>query len=87
MHYINKEWLEKVLPLLIITIAIYTLCTPNAMGCTQYVPLKKAASRLKQWLLGFTLGFYDGFAGPGTGAFGPSPVPTIIINHYSIVVV
>ena len=69
VYYIDKEWLEKGLPLIIITIAIYTLFTPNAMGCKQYVHLEKAASRLKQWLLGFPLGFYDGFAGPGTGAF------------------
>ncbi|MBW8182275.1 sulfite exporter TauE/SafE family protein [Shewanella nanhaiensis] len=69
VYYIDKEWLEKGLPLIIIAIAIYTLVKPNAMGCKDYLPLNKSASILKQWLLAFPLGFYDGFAGPGTGAF------------------
>lgn len=69
VHYIDKQWLEKALPLIIIAIALYTLVKPNAMGCKEYAPLKKPATRLKQWLLAFPLGFYDGFAGPGTGAF------------------
>lgn len=77
VHYINKEWLEKALPLIIIAIALYTLVKPNAMGCKEFVPLKTPATRLKQWLLAFPLGFYDGFAGPGTGAFW-----TISSSHF-----
>lgn len=66
---VDNRWLEKLLPLMIIIIAVYTLLKPNAMGSTQYIPLTQPASKLKQWLQGFPLGFYDGFAGPGTGAF------------------
>ena len=66
---IDSRWLEKLLPLMIMIIAIYTLLKPNAMGCNTFTPLKQPASKMKQWLQGFPLGFYDGFAGPGTGAF------------------
>lgn len=69
VYLIDNHWLEKLLPLMIMVIAVYTLLKPNAMGCSQYTPLMKPASKLKQWLQGFPLGFYDGFAGPGTGAF------------------
>ncbi len=54
---------------MIIFIAIYTLLKPNDMGSNTFTPLKKPISNIKQWLQGFVLGFYDGFAGPGTGAF------------------
>jgi len=66
---INTQWLEKGLPLMIIAIAIYTLLQPNAMGCKDCKIPVKAKPKLKQWLQGLPLGFYDGFAGPGIGAF------------------
>ncbi|RTR34319.1 sulfite exporter TauE/SafE family protein [Shewanella atlantica] len=69
VYLIDKSWLEKWLPVIIIVIAIYTLLQPNAMGCHSFTPLKKPATTLKQWVQGVILGFYDGFAGPGTGAF------------------
>lgn len=69
VYLIDNQWLEKILPLMIMIIAIYTLLNPNAMGCKSNQPLDKPAPRYKQWLQGFPLGFYDGFAGPGSGAF------------------
>ncbi|MEI6860522.1 MAG: TSUP family transporter [Shewanella sp.] len=69
VYLIDSYWLEKLLPLIIIIIAIYTLLKPNAMGSSTFTSLKKPASNIKQWRQGFPLGFYDGFAGPGTGAF------------------
>ncbi|WP_428776053.1 sulfite exporter TauE/SafE family protein [Vibrio sp.] len=66
---ISTDWLEKVLPLIILAAAIYTVWhkTPHI---NQDV-LPKACPKLhkQQYLQGFTLGFYDGVAGPGTGAF------------------
>lgn len=66
---IDNRWLEKWLPLIIIAIAIYTLFQPNAMGCKNCEIPVKPKSKFKQWLQGLPLGFYDGFAGPGIGAF------------------
>ncbi|TMP28307.1 sulfite exporter TauE/SafE family protein, partial [Pseudoalteromonas rubra] len=33
------------------------------------LPLLSGAMRIKQWLQGLALGFFDGMAGPGTGTF------------------
>lgn len=66
---ISKETLEKVLPVFILFAAIYTLF--NKIQPDEQLHLPVANSRLywKQRCQGFTLGFYDGMAGPGTGAF------------------
>ena len=66
---IDTLWLEKLLPLVIIAVALYSLFNSSAMGCARAEALKQAPSRLRQWLQGSILGFYDGFAGPGIGAF------------------
>ncbi|WOT04070.1 sulfite exporter TauE/SafE family protein [Shewanella youngdeokensis] len=66
---IDKQSLEKWLPLIIIAIAIYTLLQPNAMGCKNCDIPTKPKPKVIQWLQGLILGFYDGFAGPGVGAF------------------
>ena len=66
---ISTEWLEKVLPLVILAAALYTVFhkSPSAdgngvnKGCPKF--------NRKQYLQGLSLGFYDGVAGPGTGAF------------------
>lgn len=67
VYVVSGEYLEKLLPLLIIATAIYTLLkkTPTI----NERPLDKSPSKLKQGTQGAILGFYDGFAGPGTGAF------------------
>ncbi|GAA0791531.1 MULTISPECIES: TSUP family transporter [Pseudomonadati] len=66
---INANWLEKLLPLLIISIAIYTLFSPKAMGGQHCMSPSKTPSNNRQGLQGVILGSYDGFAGPGIGAF------------------
>ncbi|MFA0085864.1 hypothetical protein BCU70_04115 [Vibrio sp. 10N.286.49.C2] len=66
---ISTQWLEKVLPLVILAAALYTVFhkAPSAdgdgvnRGCPKF--------NRKQYLQGLSLGFYDGVAGPGTGAF------------------
>jgi len=67
VYVVSGEYLEKLLPLLIIATAIYTLLKKPPVG-NDFV-LTSAPSKTKQWLQGLTLGFYDGFAGPGAGAF------------------
>lgn len=69
VYLIDNQWLQKWLPIMIIAIAIYTLFQPNAMGCQNAAPPERPKSKFRQWLQGLPLGFYDGFAGPGIGAF------------------
>lgn len=65
-HYLPAEWLNKMLPVIIFACGIYLL-----FGGTPKAPLDADAPIKKKWQFpqGFSLGFYDGVAGPGTGAF------------------
>ena len=66
---IATEWLEKMLPLVILAAAIYTIWhkTPNTTD--DATPKPCPTLNKKQYIQGLSLGFYDGVAGPGTGAF------------------
>lgn len=66
---ISTQWLEKILPLVILAAAIYTIWhkTPNANQ--DVMPKPCPTLNKKQYTQGLILGFYDGVAGPGTGAF------------------
>ncbi|MCC5451598.1 TSUP family transporter [Rheinheimera sp. UJ51] len=66
---LSTALLEKLLPILILFAAIYTLF--NRMQPDDRMTLPTPSKKLfwQQRLQGFTLGFYDGVAGPGTGAF------------------
>ncbi|WP_027994627.1 sulfite exporter TauE/SafE family protein [Simplicispira psychrophila] len=65
---LSPDFLRKLLPLVLVCVLGYTLAkkelgrhhTPRYAGRTEWV----AAS-----LIGVTIGFYDGFFGPGTGSF------------------
>ena len=65
-HYLPAEWLNKMLPVIVFLCGVYLL-----FGGTPKAPLDADAPVKKKWQLpqGLTLGFYDGVAGPGTGAF------------------
>jgi len=69
VSFINPELLNKILPVLIGFSALYALFNPVKAKDTNELPLDCATLKYKQISQGFTLGFYDGFAGPGTGAF------------------
>ncbi|MEH8021845.1 MULTISPECIES: sulfite exporter TauE/SafE family protein [Rheinheimera] len=66
---ISKEALEKILPILILLAAIYTLF--NRMQPDDRLQLPEQNNKLfwQQRGQGLVLGFYDGIAGPGAGAF------------------
>ena len=66
---ISTETLEKILPLIILLAAIYSVF--NRMQPDDKITLPVATNKTKwqQRIQGFSLGFYDGIAGPGTGAF------------------
>jgi uncharacterized membrane protein YfcA len=65
-HWLPSQWLNQLLPLVVFACGIYLLFakTPS----TQQVSDQPIAQR-RQWPQSLSLGFYDGVAGPGTGAF------------------
>ena len=66
---ISTDWLQKVLPLIILAAAIYTVWHKAPTTVQNEMPAGCKKFNTKQYLQGFSLGFYDGLAGPGTGAF------------------
>ena len=66
---VSGAWLEKILPLVIISTAMYTLFKQPTQTTESKLIKDCRQFKLKQRAQGLVLGFYDGFAGPGTGAF------------------
>jgi len=69
VNVLSISFLEKALPILVLLTAVYTLCAKSVVNDEVSLPEKNTKLKVKQILQGLTLGFYDGFAGPGTGAF------------------
>jgi uncharacterized membrane protein YfcA len=63
---VDKSILERMIPLLLLALFIFVLAKPD-LGSIKKHALIKAG--LFAFLGGMTLGFYDGFFGPGTGSF------------------
>jgi uncharacterized membrane protein YfcA len=65
-QYLPAEWLNKMLPVIVFACGLYLL-----FGSTPKAPLDSNVPIDKKWQApqGLSLGFYDGVAGPGTGAF------------------
>lgn len=64
---VPSEHLHKILPILIFVTALYMLAPRQRRLLPQEAEIIPA--RRSSIPLGWMLGFYDGFAGPGTGAF------------------
>lgn len=60
------EWLNQMLPVVVFACALYLLFGRTPHVSENSSPVIKTT---RQWPQGLTLGFYDGVAGPGTGAF------------------
>ena len=69
VNLISSDGLEKALPLVIFAVVIYTIWHPQPKDEHQVLPAVTPKFKAKQWLQGTSIGFYDGIAGPGTGAF------------------
>lgn len=69
VNFLSTEFLEKALPIIIVLTAIYTIFAKNIIKNSDELPARNKALFTKQIAQGLTLGFYDGVAGPGTGAF------------------
>ena len=69
VDHLSIEFLNKLLPIIIIMVACYSLF--GSLSTTQGDDLPKVTPilKLKQWLQGLALGFFDGVAGPGAGTF------------------
>ena len=66
VRQLGPNVLKLIIPLLLLVVAVYTLCKPQ-LGQTDGPP---RLSRMRfDFLFGLLLGFYDGFFGPGTGSF------------------
>jgi uncharacterized membrane protein YfcA len=66
VQLLDPIFLRLMIPWLLVAIAVYTLLTPR-LGHVDVHPRMKSGSFF--FLAGLTLGFYDGFFGPGTGSF------------------
>jgi len=69
VNFVSSQWLEKLLPIVILIAAIYSLFNRMQEQKGNTLPNEDNALKIKQRIQGFLLGFYDGYAGPGTGAF------------------
>lgn len=69
VNFISSQWLEKLLPIIILIVAIYSLFSRMQEQAGDTLPTANSQLKLTQRLQGLMLGFYDGYAGPGTGAF------------------
>lgn len=63
---INSDFLGKIIPFLLVAIAIYTIFTPK-LGLEDIRP--QMNENIFYIIFGSLIGFYDGFFGPGTGSF------------------
>lgn len=69
VNFVSGQWLEKILPIVILIAAIYSLFNRMQEQDGNTLPIHNTQLKMKQRIQGLLLGFYDGYAGPGTGAF------------------
>lgn len=66
VQYLGSDLLTRLVPILLILIALYFLFSPNMQEESRAAKISELSFGLT---VGFALGFYDGFFGPGTGSF------------------
>jgi uncharacterized membrane protein YfcA len=66
VQLLDASILKQLIPWLLAAIAIYTLLSPRLGAEDSHARMKSTSFYL---LFGLTIGFYDGFFGPGTGSF------------------
>ena len=62
----DAEILNKAIPIMLVVIFLYTFFTPKLGAQDRHHILKP---NLFYFIFGISIGFYDGFFGPGTGSF------------------
>ena len=68
VSYINANTLKPLILVILIIIAIYTFIKKD-LGSMQTKRLSQQKMLIYGSLIGLSIGFYDGFFGPGTGSF------------------
>lgn len=66
VQYLVVEWLNQLVPILLISFALYFAFSPT-LGDQD--AKQRISHPVFAFSIGFSLGFYDGFFGPGTGTF------------------
>jgi len=66
VQLLDATLLKQLIPWLLAAIAVYTLCSPRLGAEDAHARMKEVPFYL---LFGLSIGFYDGFFGPGTGSF------------------
>ncbi len=75
IQFISAQFLNQLIPLLLIAIFLYTIFTPE-LGTKTGEP--KIDKNIFYICAGLSIGFYDGFFGPGTGSFWVIAIVTIL---------
>ena len=65
---VSADLLRKLLPVILLLLLVYTLARKD-LGRVHAPHLSAPRERAMASLIGATIGFYDGFFGPGTGSF------------------
>jgi hypothetical protein len=68
LHYFDSNSLKPLILIILVIIAIYTFLKKD-LGSVQTKELTQKKQMVLGSILGLTIGFYDGFFGPGTGSF------------------
>lgn len=66
VQFLSARTLVHVIPWLLVLVAIYTVFSPRMSDEDRHHRIGRAGFA---FLIGFGVGFYDGFFGPGTGSF------------------
>lgn len=66
VQQVHSDALNYLIPFLLIAIVIYTFLTPNLGAIDKHA---RIPANVFYIAFGLSLGFYDGFFGPGTGSF------------------
>jgi len=65
IQILPAEFLKKIIPFILLAVFLYTLFSPDLGHVNRIARMKTSVFYT---LAGLTLGFYDGFFGPGTGS-------------------
>jgi len=68
VRYIPSEFMKPLVVILLVIVACYTMFKKDWGDISTYGGLSKKAS-IFSGIVAFSIGFYDGFFGPGTGSF------------------
>ncbi len=80
VQHLHPTLLEKVIPFFLLAILIYIILAPRLIKVQLNARLSEKAFYI---IVGFFIGFYNGFLGPGTGSFWTFAF--IVLLNYSIV--